>query len=480
MKYEAVIGAEVHAELATETKLFCGCPTTFGAPPNTQTCPVCLGMPGVLPVMNRKAFECALKIALALNCRVDEITSFDRKNYYYPDLPKNYQISQNHRNLGREGYLDIVVDGALKRVNIWNVHLEEDAGKLVHPESSSDSGTLVDLNRTGTPLLEIVSAPDMRNTAEVEAFMKTLRNILLYTGVSDCKMQEGRLRFEPSISLRPVGEQTLGARVEVKNVGSITAVVKAVEYEIERQTKALESGEKLPQETRLWDDRLSRTASMRRKETSADYRYFPEPDLVEVRISEEWQAKVRGTLPELPVAKRLRFQKSFGLGDYEAAVLTDDKSFADYYEACLAIGGASPKAIANWMINDVLRHLNEQRIEMAQFPCAPARVAALAGLVEKGTIGLGTAREVFAEMVAADRDPAEIVKSKGLAQISDESFILEVVNRVLAANAKSVADYKAGKSAAFNALIGPVMRETKGKANPQVVRQLLEKRLAES
>ncbi len=480
MKYEAVIGAEVHAELATETKLFCGCRTAFGASPNTQTCPVCLGMPGVLPVMNRKAFEFALKIALALNCRVDEVTSFDRKNYYYPDLPKNYQISQNHRNIGREGFLDIVVDGALKRVNIWNVHLEEDAGKLVHPEGASDAGTLVDLNRTGTPLLEIVSAPDMRNAAEVESFMKTLRNILLYTGVSDCKMQEGRLRFEPSISLRPAGEQKLGARVEVKNVGSITAVVKAVEYEIERQTKALEAGEKLTQETRLWDDHASRTVSMRRKETSADYRYFPEPDLVEVRISEEWKARVRGTLPELPVPKRLRFRERYGLGDYEAAVLTEDRALADYYEACVAAGEASPKAVANWMINDVLRHLNETRVEIAQFPCAPARVAALAGLAEKGTISLGTAREVFTEMVASDRDPAEIVKAKGLAQISDESFILEVVNRVLAANARSVADYKAGKKAAFNALIGPVMRETKGKANPQVVRQLLEKRLAES
>ena len=478
MPYEAVIGAEVHAELATLTKLFCGCSTAFGAPPNTQTCPVCLGMPGVLPVMNRLAFEHALKVALALNCHVDPVTSFDRKSYYYPDLPKNYQISQNHRNLGRNGHLDLPVEGRSLRVGIWNVHLEEDAGKLLHPESGQ-SDSLVDLNRAGTPLLEIVSAPDMRAPAEIDAFMRALRNILLYTGVSDCKMQEGRLRFEPSISLRPAGQKEYGARIEIKNVGSISAVVKAVEYEIQRQTRALDSGERLTPETRLWDDRLGRTVSMRRKETSADYRYFPEPDLVEIRVDETWKARIRAELPELPVPRRLRLQQQLNLGPYEAGVLTDDRALADYFESAVAAGKASPKAVANWVINDVLRILNERQISPVAFPIPPDRLAALAALVETGVIGQPTGRSVLDDMLATGEPPEEIVRKKGLAQISDESAINAIVDRVLAAQPQVVADWKAGKKAAFNALIGPVMRETKGKANPQVVRQLLEKRLAE-
>lgn len=478
MAYEVVIGSEVHVELGTQTKLFCGCSTAFGAPPNTQTCPVCLGMPGVLPVMNRLAFEYALRIAVALDCEIDPVTKFDRKNYYYPDLPKNYQISQNYRNLGRNGHLDILVDGKLRRVGIWNVHLEEDAGKLVHPESG-ETASLVDLNRTGTPLLEIVSAPDMRTSAEIDSFMRALRNVLLYCGVSDCKMQEGRLRFEPSISLRPAGQKEFGARVEIKNVGSISAVVKAVDYEVERQTRALNSGEKLTPETRLWDDRMERTASMRRKETSADYRYFPEPDLVEVRVSEEWKARTREAIPELAVPRRLRFQEKLGLGSYEAGVLTDDRALADYYEECVAAGVASPKAVANWVINDVLRTVNERQIGVRDLGCPPKRLAALAEMVEKGVISQVTGRAVFADMLATGQEPGEIVRSKGLAQISDESAIIAIVDRVLAANAASVADWKAGKKAALNALIGPVMRETKGKANPQVVRQLLERRLGE-
>jgi len=476
--YEAVIGLEVHAELDTRTKLFCGCATTFGAPPNTQTCPVCLGMPGVLPVMNRTAFEYALKIALALECHVSEITAFDRKNYYYPDLPKNYQISQSYKNLGDRGHLDIIVDGQIKRVGIWNVHLEEDAGKLIHPDTPGETGSYVDLNRTGQPLLEIVSAPDMRSTAEVEAFMKTLRNVLLYTGVSDCKMQEGKLRFEPSISLRPAGQEELGARVEVKNVGSITAVVKAVEFEVKRQSERLDNGDSIAQETRLWNERLGRTATMRRKETSADYRYFPEPDLVPVEITEAWMAELRNTLPEMPVARRLRFQRKLDLGEYEAAVLTDDKALADYFEACVAGGSASPKSIATWVINDVLRILNEERISVSEFKCPPSRINALATLVEKGKLSFGAAREVFAEMIVSDREPDEIVTARGLTQVNDESALAEIVDRVLSANEKIVADWKSGKKAAANALIGPVMRETKGTANPKMVREILQKRLA--
>jgi len=477
MSYEAVIGLEVHAELDTRTKLFCGCSTAFGAPPNTQTCPVCLGMPGVLPVMNRAAFAYALKAALAIECRINSPTIFDRKNYYYPDLPKNYQISQLYHNLGEDGFLDIVVAGQVKRVRIWNVHLEEDAGKLMHSENPGDRTSLVDLNRTGRPLLEIVSAPDMRTSAEVEAYMKTLRNVLLYTGVSDCKMQEGKLRFEPSISLRPEGAEKLGARVEIKNVGSITAVVKAVDYEIARQSKALDAGETLHQETRLWDDRLNRTAGMRRKETSADYRYFPEPDLAPVEIPAETIENVRASLPELPTARRMRFREAYSLGDYEAAILTDELPLAEYYEKCLQDKAASPREVSKWIINEVRRHLNETGIGIADFTCPPTRIGALAGLVESGTLSASAGREVFAEMLAADKDPAAIVEEKGLAQVSDSGALGEVVDRVLAANPGIVADWKAGKQAAANALIGPVMRETKGKANPKIVRDLIQEKL---
>jgi len=476
MELEAVVGLEVHAELNTATKLFCGCRTAFGAPPNTQVCPVCLGLPGVLPVINRRAFEKALRAALALNCRIPERTAFDRKNYFYPDLPKNYQISQSYRNLGTEGWVEIIVGGGVKRVGIWNVHLEEDAGKLVHPDE--DAGySLVDLNRAGVPLLEIVSAPEMRSAAEADAFMRALRSILLYADVSDCRMQEGQLRFEPSVSLRPAGEQALGARVEIKNIGSISAAVKAIEYEIERQRRLLGEGGHVSQETRLWDERLERTVAMRRKETSADYRYFPEPDLVEVRVDRPWLRRLREELPELPVARRLRFTKEYGLSDYDAGVLTEERALADYFEQCVRTGGASPKAVANRITNDVLRYLNERGITVGEFACPPERIAQLATLVEKGRINVATARDVFREMVENDRDPEDIVRAGGLAQISDSDAVAAIVDRVLAEHPRAVADYRAGKKAAFNALIGPVMRMTKGKANPQVVRRILQERL---
>ncbi len=437
-------------------------------------------------MLNRRAFEYALKIALALECQVDSRTSFDRKNYYYPDLPKNYQISQSYQNLGSDGHLDIIIGGAVKRVGIWNVHLEEDAGKLVHPEHAGANQTLVDLNRAGMPLLEMVSAPDMRSSAEVDAFMRALRNVLLYTEVADCKMQEGKLRFEPSISLRPAGQKELGARVEIKNVGSIGAVVKAVDFEIARQTLALEASEKLTPETRLWDESLQRTAAMRRKETSADYRYFPEPDLVHVEIDERWKEEVRASLPELAVRRRLRFQEEYGLGDYDAAVLTENREIADYFEKCLGAGStargagaASAKAAANWIINDVQRMMNERGLTSPELVMDCGYLAELVALVENGTLNLVTAKDLFAQVAETKLAPSKIVAAKGLAQISDEPAIVAAVDRALAANAKSVADYRGGKKAAFNALLGAVMRETKGKANPQVVRQILEKRLAE-
>ena len=480
MELEAVVGLEVHAELDTRTKLFCGCGTAFGAPPNTQVCPVCLGMPGVLPVINRKAFEHALRAALALNCRIPERTAFDRKNYFYPDLPKNYQISQSYRNLGTDGWVEIIVNGCVRRIGIWNVHLEEDAGKLVHPEDGQGNYSLVDLNRAGVPLLEIVSAPEMHSAAEAESFMRALRGILLYTGVSDCRMQEGKLRFEPSVSLRPAGKEVLGARVEIKNIGSISAAARAVEYEIERQRAIIAEGGQVSQETRLWDERLQRTVAMRRKETSADYRYFPEPDLVEICIEREWLERLRQEIPELPVARRLRFRDRYGLSDYDAGVLTEERALADYFERCVSTGGASPKAIANCLANDVLRYLNERGKEIGDFACPPEHIVHLVAMVEQGEINVQTARDVFVEMVDRGLDPRNVVRERGLAQISDSAAVAAIVEKVLAENPQAVADYRAGKKAAFNALIGPVMRATRGKANPRVVREILQKRLDET
>lgn len=330
MEYEVVVGLETHAELATVTKLFCGCSTKFGAEPNTQVCPVCLGMPGVLPVMNKKAFEYALKAAIALNCRIDEFTNFDRKSYYYPDLPKNYQISQNYYNLGVEGYMDINVNSVISRVRIHNVHLEEEAGKLIHPEEVDADYSLVDFNRAGVPLLEIVSYPDMRNVDEVESYMQTLRKILLYTGISDCKMQEGSLRFEASISLRKKGSDKLGNRVEIKNLNSMKSVLKAIEYEAKRQSEVLDRGETVDRETRLWDEVSEKSARMRSKEEAQDYRYFPEPDLLPVLIDEKWLSAIKVSIPELPLERKQRFMEVFKLSDYDASVLTEDKVLADF------------------------------------------------------------------------------------------------------------------------------------------------------
>jgi aspartyl-tRNA(Asn)/glutamyl-tRNA(Gln) amidotransferase subunit B len=476
MKYEPVIGLEVHCELDTRSKLFCGCSTAFGGAPNSQVCPVCLGMPGVLPVLNRTAFDYALKAALALECTVAERTCFDRKNYYYPDLPKNYQISQNYRNLGEGGRVDVLVDGAVKSVGIWNVHLEEDAGKLIHSERG-ESHSLVDLNRAGRPLLEIVSAPDLRSADEAEAYMRTLRAILRYTGVSDCKMEEGKLRFEPSVSVRPVGSEEFGARVEIKNIGSISAAVKAIRYEIDRQTRAWDGGEELVQETRLWSEARERTETMRRKETSADYRYFPEPDLVDIAVDEAWKRRLREAIPELPVARRLRFMKQMKLSAYDADVLADDAPLADYFEQAAATADAPPKAVANWIINDVLRTLHAREQSIDDFPCPPERIAKLAEMTEKGALNINMAREVFAEMLESGRDPAAIVEAGGLKQISDTDELEGIVENIIADHPDVVASFKSGKTAAANALIGPVMKATKGKANPKMVREILQKRL---
>ena len=478
MEYEPVIGLEVHAELDTRTKLFCGCSTRFGQPPNTQTCPVCLGMPGVLPVLNRRAFEFVLKLALTFNCDIAAATRFDRKNYYYPDLPKNYQISQSYANVGVNGWLDIPVEDEVKRVNILNIHLEEDAGKLIHSEGQGDY-SLVDLNRAGVPLAEIVTAPDMHSVAEVEAFMRVLRRILLYSEVCDCKMEQGSLRFEASVSVREAGTEPLGSRVEMKNLNSLRSVMRAVAYEIERQTGVLAEGGTVAQETRLWNEERGRSETMRTKAEAHDYRYFPEPDLVPTQISREWLADVRKSIPELPLVRERRFVREYGLSEYDAGVLTDDHRLADYFEYCLKTYD-SPKAVSNWVTNEVLRVLKERKTTISDFPVPARSLGALAKMVATNEISVSAGRDVFAEMVSTGQEPQRIVKEKGLAQISDENVLGTAVADAIGNNPQAVTDWGKGRKNALNALMGVVMRATQGQANPKMVRELLAKKLDEA
>jgi aspartyl-tRNA(Asn)/glutamyl-tRNA(Gln) amidotransferase subunit B len=476
MKYEVVIGLETHAELDTESKLFCGCSTKFGSEPNTQTCPVCLGLPGVLPVMNKKAFEHSLKAALSLSCEISEFTNFDRKSYYYPDLPKNYQTSQNYFNIGNNGYVDIVVKGKEKKIDIHNVHLEEEAGKLVHPETSGANYSLVDFNRAGVPLLEIVTQPDMRSVEEVESYMQTLRNILLYIGVSDCKMQEGSLRFEASISLREKGSNVLGNRVEIKNLNSMKAVLKVIAYEISRQSSLLDKGEDVLMETRLWDDVDSVSRRMRSKEEAHDYRYFPEPDLVPVWIDQEWIDETRTTIPELPVSKRQRFVNEYTISDYDAGILTDDKPLADYFEECIGLSQDSPKELSNWIINDVLRELNERKTNVQDFVVSPKMLVELVKI--KPTIGSSIAKDVFVEMINTGKTAPSIVKEKNLTQMDDVSELNDIVAKVIDENPKAAEDYGKGKKSALTFLIGQTMKVTKGKANPKILTEIFKEKLS--
>jgi len=474
--FEIVIGIEAHAQMNTRTKMFCGCAASFELAPNVQTCPVCTGHPGVLPVVNAAAVDKALRIALALNCEIAPVTRFDRKNYYYPDLPKNYQISQNYNNIGVNGYVDLAVDGQTRRVRIHNVHMEEDAGKLVHPEQAAANYSLVDLNRAGTPLAEIVTEPDMRSVGEARAYMDTLRSILLYVDASDCKMQEGSLRFEASISLRPLGQDELGARVEIKNLNSMRAVVGALEYEVGRQTELLRSGGTQLPETRLWDEAAGRTAVMRSKEGAADYRYFPEPDLPPIHISSEWLDRVRAAMPELPDARRQRFIEQYGLPAYDAGVLVDDRATADYFEQATELAGDA-KAVSNFMMTEVLRALRERHETIARFKVTPDGLADLLKLVKSKTVNLNTAKDIFAEMAEGGESAEAIVERKGLRQISDGGAIEAIVSEVLDANPKAVADFQAGKKQAQGFIIGQVMRRSKGKANPQMVIELVKKLL---
>jgi aspartyl-tRNA(Asn)/glutamyl-tRNA(Gln) amidotransferase subunit B len=477
MKYEIVVGLEVHAELKTESKIFCGCSTHFGAEQNTNVCEVCLGMPGTLPVLNQRAVEFAIRAGLALNCEIATFSKFDRKNYYYPDLPKNYQISQYDLPVCTNGYLDVEVDGETKRIGITRIHLEEDAGKLVHPNTiTTSSHAWVDYNRTGVPLVEIVSEPDIRTPEEARAYLTKLRSILEYCDVSDCKMEEGSLRCDANISLRPFGQTTLGTRTELKNMNSFKAVQKGLEYEAMRQEQVLEDGGRIRQETRTWDEAKGVTLSMRSKEQAHDYRYFPDPDLVPLEISRAQVAEIRQTLPELPAARKLRLVEQDGLPDYDAEVITASRAVAEYYDAVKQLVN-DPKTIANWIMGDMMMQLNARNLSIVESPVSPAHLADMIQLLNKGTISGKIAKTVFDEMFESGKKPDEIVKEKGLVQISDESAIIAIVEEVLAANPQSVADYKAGKEKAIGFLVGQVMKQSKGRANPELANRLLKERL---
>lgn len=473
-RYETVIGLEVHVELHTKTKIFCGCATSFGAAPNSNTCPICLGHPGTLPVVNRQAVEFAMKAAMALNCEIASVTKFDRKNYFYPDLPKAYQISQFDKPIGKNGYIEIEVNGETKRIGITRVHLEEDAGKLTHVDGGYSS--LVDLNRGGTPLIEIVSEPDIRSPEEARAYLEKLRAIMLYCGVSDVKMEEGSLRCDANISLRPYGQKEFGTKTELKNMNSFRGVQRALEYEVLRQSQLLDEGEKIVQETRRWDETKGQTFSMRSKEEAHDYRYFPDPDLVEIHIDEAWKERVRASIPELPDARKERYIRDYGLSAYDASILTATKEMADIFEESLQYT-KDAKAVANWMMGDLLGYLNNNNLELGDVNLSGQGLGEMIGLIEEGTISGKIAKTVFKTMLETGKSPKQIVEEQGLVQISDESALQGIIQRVIEANPQSVADYKAGKQKAIGFLVGQVMKETKGKANPGLVNQLIVKAL---
>lgn len=478
MKYEAVIGLEVHTELQTKTKIFCSCRTSFGADPNTNVCPVCLGLPGVLPVLNKKVLEYAVRAGLALNCEISHFSKFDRKNYYYPDLPKNFQTSQFDLPICEHGYLDVEVEGEKRRIRITRAHMEEDAGKLVHHGTSiTDSDySLVDYNRTGTPLLEIVSEPDMRSAKEAVAYMEKIRAILQYIGVSDCRMEEGSLRCDANVSVRPVGQKELGTKTEIKNINSFKGVERAIEYEAMRQAELLEDGGKVVQETRTWDEKEGITKSMRTKEEANDYRYFPEPDLVPFTVSDEYIENIRKSLPELPDARKERYMKEFGLSSEDAVFMTNDKDTADYFEAAVA-AGADPKAAVNWLMGEFASQLSTEGIEIAKAPVSAENLAGLLKLISKGTISGKIAKKVFATMWKEGGKAEDIVKAQGLVQVSDTAELSKLVDEVVGKNPKAVEDFKAGKKKAVGALVGQIMKATKGKANPRVINELLNKKL---
>lgn len=472
--YETVIGLEVHVELATESKIFCSCPTEFGKEPNTHVCPVCLGFPGSLPVLNKKAVEYAIRAALALNCEIPTFAKFDRKNYFYPDLPKAYQISQYDLPLAVNGYLEIEVNGSKKRIGITRVHLEEDAGKLVHADFGDYS--LTDYNRTGVPLIEIVSEPDIRSAEEAKAYLEKLKSIIQYTGVSDVKMEEGSLRCDANVSIMPAGSKEFGTRTEIKNMNSFKAVQRGIEYEVSRQADVLESGGKVVQETRRWDENKGVTYSMRSKEEAHDYRYFPDPDLVPVIVEPAWVDDIRQSLPEMPDARRRRYVSGMGLPEYDAGVITASKATADFFEAAVN-QYHDAKAVSNWVMGEITKHLNAEGIEIRETKLTPAHLVELLKLQDDGTISGKIAKTVFEEMFATGKMPSQIVKEQGLVQISDEGAIAAIVDQVIAENPKVVEDFRNGKEQAIGFLVGQVMKLSKGKANPGLANKLLREKL---
>jgi len=474
MDLEPVIGLEVHAQLLTDSKIFCSCSTHFGANPNHHTCPVCLGMPGILPVLNRKVVEYALKMAVATNCSINRKNYFARKNYFYPDLPKGYQISQYALPLAEHGYLEIETEEGKKKIGITRIHMEEDAGKLVHDESQPVS--YVDFNRTGVPLIEIVSEPDIRSAEEAVQYLKALRDILVYLEICDGNMEEGSFRCDANVSLRPRGQKEFGTRTELKNMNSFRHVQRALEYEIKRQMFIIESGSEVVQETRLWDESQGVTYAMRGKEEAHDYRYFPDPDLVAVFVDDAWIEQIKSSLPELPAAKKARFMSEYGLSPYDAGVITAEKALADYFETCANLCG-QPKTVANWIMGDLLKLLNEDRRPITECPVKPAYLAEIIQLIGDGTISGKIAKEILSEVYKTGTAPRTIIEKKGLVQISDMEAIARVVEEVISNHPEQVAQYRSGKEKVFGFFVGQVMKETQGKANPKLVNDLLREKL---
>jgi aspartyl-tRNA(Asn)/glutamyl-tRNA(Gln) amidotransferase subunit B len=476
-KYEPVIGLEVHVQLGTKTKIFCGCPIEFGAAPNTLVCPVCLGLPGALPVLNRKAVDFAIAASIALRCTVNSFSRFARKNYFYPDLPKGYQISQYDQPLAEHGFVDILTEGGAKRIGVTRVHMEDDAGKSIHDGfKDSDEFTYVDLNRSGTPLIEIVSEPDMRSADEAYAYLTEVKQILQYIGVSDCDMEKGQLRCDANISLRPRGREKFGTKAEVKNVNSFRYVKMALEYEIERQAELLDSGREVVQETRLYDVASGRTVSMRSKEHAHDYRYFPEPDLVPLRVGEHWLTEVRHALPELPPDRRERFVSQYGLREYDAQVLTAARETGDYFEAAVSVSGDG-RATANWVVGDLMGLLKAAGKEISESPVPAAHLGELVALINKGELSGKLAKEILPKMFESGNAPSAIMEREGLKQISDTGALEKIVEDVIAGNPKQVEQYKSGKTAVLGFLVGQVMKASRGQANPGAVNEVLKKKL---
>ena len=476
-RYEPVIGLEVHVQLATATKIFCGCPTSFGAPPNTNVCPVCLGLPGALPVLNREAVEMAIQASQALNCQVRAQSRFARKNYFYPDLPKGYQISQYDEPLSEHGWVDFEVAGKTRRVRLTRIHMEDDAGKSVHDGfRDSDRASYVDLNRSGTPLIEIVTEPDLRSSEEAYQFLTVLKQVLQFVGVSTCDMEKGHLRCDANVSVRLAGAEKLGTKVEVKNLNSFRFLKMALEHEIARQVAVVDAGGSIHQETRLYDPDTDSTAGMRSKEHAHDYRYFPEPDLVPLRITEEWLGRIRSGMPELPQSRRERFVNVFGLREYDAAVLTASRELSDYFEKTAVLSG-DPRTAANWVMGDLAAALKAAGKDFGDSPAAPERLAELIALIAKGEISGKIAKEVFAKMFATGEAPSVILEREGLRQISDSPALERIADDVIAANPKQVEQYRAGKTAVLGFLMGQVMKASRGQANPAAASELLKRKL---